>query len=285
MKPGITNLILDVDGVIVGGRPGENFPVPHPDVCSAIQEIHQDGVTISFCTAKPAFAIRNLVYQLGLDTLHISNGGAEIVHHHDQNVIQAHYISRSVALDLVKEAAIIGLYTELYSLEEYALKSEHVNDLTRTNIEILQHKPVVIESHQKFVTQNDLTKIMFAAFNKEDKENITNLVGQYPELGLQWGSHPMYAPTLFAVVTVGGVSKQTGAEQLVSFKKTNFESTLGVGDGSSDWDFMQLCGHIGTLENASDDLKHKVSQRPNHIVAGSVDTNGVLDIFKHFELI
>ena len=60
---------------------------------------------------------------------------------------------------------------------------------------------------------------------------------------------------------------------------------LGVGDGMTDWEFMQLCGYAGAMGNSSEDLKKAVTSRSNGYVCKSVNENGVLDIFKHFKLI
>ena len=58
---GIKGIILDIDGVIVGEKFGFNFPLPHPDVISALKKIKFNGIFISLCTAKPYFAVMDII--------------------------------------------------------------------------------------------------------------------------------------------------------------------------------------------------------------------------------
>ena len=53
-------IILDVDGVIVGEKIGFNSPNPHPEVISKLKSIHEQGIPIVLCTAKPHFAIKSI---------------------------------------------------------------------------------------------------------------------------------------------------------------------------------------------------------------------------------
>src|SRR3989338_9450622 len=75
----IKGIILDIDGVIIGQKIGFNSPSPHPDVIRALREIRLKGIFISLCTAKPHFAVDDIINLAKLDNLHISDGGSVII--------------------------------------------------------------------------------------------------------------------------------------------------------------------------------------------------------------
>lgn len=48
----------------------------------------------------------------------------------------------------------------------------------------------------------EINKIMPAAFNAQEKQQIEAMMASFPDLQLQWGANPMYAPTLFGVLDI-----------------------------------------------------------------------------------
>ena len=60
---------------------------------------------------------------------------------------------------------------------------------------------------------------------------------------------------------------------------------LGVGDSTSDWQFIEPCGYAGAMENASKELKQLIKSKGKQSFVGkSVDENGILDVFDYFRL-
>lgn len=282
----IKGIILDVDGVIIGGKPGFNFPLPHKNILDALRLVSKKGVSISFCTAKPGFVISNLVKQIGLAGVHISNGGAEIINHLQNKIIKKHSIDQKSAIGFVREMKIKKLYTEAYTTEGYAIENDKFCKLTEINIKILNTDPIQVPSLERFAIENEIIKIMPAAFDSEQKQIIETIMIDFPNLQLQWGGNPMYAPTLFGVVTKKGVTKKSGAYDIIKYTGVSFNEMLGIGDGLSDWEFMQLCKYTGTVANAEDKVKENILNRGcNGFIGGSVDENGILDIFSFFKVL
>jgi HAD superfamily hydrolase (TIGR01484 family) len=282
----IRGIILDVDGVIVGGKPEFNFPIPHYDVIVALKKLNQEGVSVSFCTAKPGFVISKLVKQIGLDTIHISNGGSEIINHIQNKIIETHPLDQISAIKFVNETLRQGLYTEVYTTKGYSIQNGTFCKLTEINISILDTKPQEVPSLKTFVANNEIIKIMPAAFTKDQKLLIEHMMFDFPDLQLQWGANPMYAPTLFGVVTKKGITKKSGGNAISNHTGIPFSEMLGVGDGLSDWEFIQLCKYTATVENADDKVKEHIKSRgENGFIGKSVDKNGILDIFKYYQLI
>lgn len=282
----IKGIILDVDGVIVGGKPDFNFPLPNKKVIDALQSIQKNGISVSLCTAKPGFVINKLVKQIGLNGIHISNGGAEVINHIKNQIIELHSIDKKSAIEFIEETKSKRLYTEAYTTKDYAIEHNKFCKLTEVNIKILEKQPVLVPSLEKFVNDNEIVKIMPAAFNKEQKIIIERIMDDFPSIQLQWGGNPMYAPTLFGVVTKKGVTKKSGAYGITKHTGILFNETLGIGDGVSDWEFMQLCNYVGTVKNADSEIKKNVLSRgKNGFIGCSVDENGILDIFSFFNVL
>ena len=82
------------------------------------------------------------------------------------------------------------------------------------------------------------------------------------------------------------VSKNQAAKNIAKNYDIPLEEFLGVGDGMTDWGFIQLCGYKGAMGNASDELKKKINAEGKKIFIGEdVNHNGLLSILKHFQLI
>jgi len=62
------------------------------------------------------------------------------------------------------------------------------------------------------------------------------------------------------------------------------ENILAVGDSTSDWQFIELCGYAGAMGNASNELKRLVSTKDegHYYIGNSVDENGIIDILNYF---
>ena len=104
---------------------------------------------------------------------------------------------------------------------------------------------------------------------------------------LSWGIHPVALPLQFGIVTAKGISKKNAAEEIVKNADISFNEVLGVGDSKSDWQFIQLCRYGSAMGNASEELKELVLSKGKDFsfIAPSVDENGILDVFKNFNLV
>ena len=81
-----------------------------------------------------------------------------------------------------------------------------------------------------------------------------------------------------------GISKKQAADEISHKYGVKHEEMLGVGDSTSDWQFMEMCGYVGAMGNADDQLKNLISSKPvgQYFVGGSVNENGVLGILDFF---
>lgn len=283
----IKGIILDVDGVIVGEKIGFNSPYPHPDVIIKLKQIREKGVTISLCTAKPHYSVQKIINEAKLDNLHITNGGGIIIDPINNNILKKHVINKNHAAQVIDTYLKNNVYTEFYSVDNYFIQVDQQSDLTKTHTHILQKDPIIVPSLVNEVNNQDIIKIMPIAKNENDKKRLIELFEPFKNnLTLSWGVHPIALPHLFGIITAKGISKKQAALEIANSKNIKPEEMLGIGDSTSDWQFIESCGFAGAMGNASEELKKLVLSKGKQFsyIGKSVDENGVLNIFNHFLL-
>jgi HAD superfamily hydrolase (TIGR01484 family) len=281
----IRGIILDVDGVLIGSKKGYNWPNPHPAVLKALKFLRSKGIIISLCTGKGAFAIKDIVNAAHLNNLHIGDGGAVVIDFIDNVVIDKFNLNKQLASEVIQKYLDAHIYLELYTLEGYYIQKDQVSDITNKHTDILNRSPTIKDSLIDVSPQLEIVKIMPIANDEKEKLKVIQLFEPFKnKLTIQWGVHPTALPYQFGIITLKGISKKHAAETISKKTEISFEHMLGVGDGMTDWNFMQLCKYIGVMGNASDELK-KISKKKESFIGPSVDENGILSIFEHFRLI
>lgn len=283
----IKAIILDVDGVIVGEKVGYNSPYPHPDVINRLKLIRQKGITISLCTAKPHYSIQKIINDAGLNNLHITNGGGVIIDPIDNVILKKHVIDLSDVTKVIKMYLENNIYTEFYTVDNYVIQKDQIAEITKTHTHILQKEPKIVDSLVNESEKNEIVKIMPIAINEEDKKRLTLLFEPFRnDLTLSWGIHPIALPHQFGIITAKGISKKQAALEIAQKENIKIEQMLGIGDSTSDWQFIEPCGFAGAMGNASEELKKLVLTKGEHysFIGKSVDENGILDIFNNFKL-
>jgi HAD superfamily hydrolase (TIGR01484 family) len=282
----IKGIILDVDGVLVGEKIGYNSPYPHRDVLARLKAIKSKGMLISLCTAKPYYAVQPIIEAADLRNLHITEGGAVIIDSIDNIVLKTHLIDKPLTKQVVQTYLDAGVYVEAYGLNEYLIDKSQVSELTKTHTHVLQHEPKVVNSLSEEVNNLEIVKIMPIAKNEADKPKLEELFTPFKnKLTLSWGVHRIALPHQFGIITTQGISKKQAALEIAQHSGIKYEELLGIGDSTSDWQFMEYCGYAATMDNGDDELKHLIATKQDQaFVGGSVDENGVLAIFDYFGL-
>ncbi|HLD57272.1 MAG TPA: HAD-IIB family hydrolase [archaeon] len=284
----IKGMILDVDGVIIGEKIGFNSPSPHPEVISALKKLRLKGIFVSLCTAKPQFAIKNIIESAELDNLHITDGGGVIIDPIANVTLKANIIDSPSAVKVLEVYLKNNVYTEFYTLDDYFIQESQASEITKKHAYILQREPKRVKSLTEFANQNKITKIMPIANNQDDKKRLVNFFKPFEkDLVLSWGIHPVALPLQFGIITAKGISKKNACEEIIKSANISFDEVLGVGDSASDWQFIQLCKYGAAMGNASKELKELVKSKGKGFsyIARSVDENGIIDVFKHFKIL
>lgn len=283
----IKGIILDIDGVIVGEKIGFNSPNPHIDVIKKLKEIREKGIIIVLCTAKPHYSIQTIINETKLNNLHITNGGGVIIDPIGNIIFKKHIIEKSISKKVITEYLKNNVYTEFYTVKDYFIQENQQNKLTKTHTHILQRDPKVVGSLVEESNNHDIVKIMPIAKNEEDKKQLIQLFEPFKsELTLSWGIHPIALPHLFGIITAKGISKKQAALEIATNYNITSDELLGVGDSTSDWQFIESCKYAATLENGSDELKKLVKSKGEqfYTIGKSVDKNGILEVFNYFKL-
>jgi hydroxymethylpyrimidine pyrophosphatase-like HAD family hydrolase len=284
----IKGLILDIDGVLVGEKIGYNSPFPHPDVLERIRKIHSGGTPVTLCTGKPAYAIGKIVIDCGLDNPHISDGGAIISDPITGTIIQKHVIDPTLVTQLLETCFAAGIYVEVYTPDRYIIQKDQFREnLTPIHTIVLQTPPRMVADLTKETLRHEVIKVMPVARDEKEKQKLIELFAPFADRAvMSLGVHPIANPHWFGLVTTKGISKRESALEAMNALKIDIADCLGVGDSTSDWQFMELCGYAATVGNGTTELKNHISEKKNqgYVTDKSVDDNGILDILTHFSL-
>lgn len=287
MADEIKAIILDVDGVIVGEKIGYNSPNPHPEVIEKLRQIQNTGIPIILCTAKPHFALKKLIVDSNLDNFHITDGGGVIIDPLQNRILTKHCIPSEIAPKVVEKLLSTNVYTEIYTVDNYIIESSQKGEITDKHELVIQSKPKEVESLLSYIKNIEITKIMPIAKNIDDKMIVDKTLQQFvPEVTVSWGVHPVILPLQFGIVTAPGISKSIAASEILKNIGVSPEKTLGVGDSTSDWQFIESCGYAAAMGNASEELKQLILKKgiDHSYIAPTVDNNGIIDVFKYFKI-
>lgn len=288
MNQDIKAVFLDVDGVVVGSKPGFNLPSPHPEVIAALNKIKQTGVIVSLCTGRPYLGVKSIVSQAKLGGVHVTDNGAVIIDVGKNDFVEKHVIDPILAAQVVTDYIKQGAYIEIYTTDDYYIQQDSVCDFTENHGKILQRKSTPVKSLADIITEQEVVKIMPIAKGDAEKREFDEVFITYAnKLHLGWGTQPLYPQMQFGAITCQNISKQSGAKAMAKYLEIPLENTLGIGDGMSDWDFVKDCGYKATLADASPEVIKHVNSEPTDksFVGSSTAENGILDIFRHYQLI
>ncbi|HEX7042208.1 MAG TPA: HAD family hydrolase [Patescibacteria group bacterium] len=283
----IDAIILDVDGVIVGEKIGFNSPYSHQAVINVLKQIRQKNIPIILCTAKPYKSILEIIKSASLNNLHIADAGGVIYDPIDNAVLEELFIEKQLAKNILQTCLDNNIYTEFYTRDNYFIQENQESFITPKHAHVLQFMPIKVPSLIQETNKQNITKIMPIALDHEDKKRVIEILKPFENLAsISWGLHPYAGHLQFCIITNKNTSKKTAVEKIIKSKKINFENILAVGDSTSDWKFMELCGYVATLENGTSELKNliKIKGEKHFFIGKSVDENGILDIFEFFKL-
>ncbi|MEK9143411.1 MAG: HAD hydrolase family protein, partial [Patescibacteria group bacterium] len=173
------------------------------------------------------------------------------------------------------------------TVDRYFIANDTVTQNTTKHTEILNREPDIMESLFDVISTQEIVKVMPVAKDENEKQKIITAFAPFADtLSLQWGIHPTALPLQFGIITAQNISKKHAALTIAKHTGIPLEQTLGVGDGMSDWNFMELCGFAGIMGNASEELKRIAATKGegNYYIGPSVNENGLLKIFEHFGL-
>lgn len=281
----VKGIILDVDGVIVGEKIGYNSPWPNEEVMNKLKEIKNSGIPISLCSGKPYFSIDKIIKDANLNNYHIADGGSIIINPITNSIIKEYNVPKEQAKKILQLCIDNNIYVEFYTVDNYYIESSQECDITKIHAHILQRDAIKLDDIVRDSEMYNITKVMPIARDEEDMKHVQSLIDELNTgLSFNWGVHPIANPLKFLMVTAPGISKKEGALEIAKSMGVESENILAVGDSTSDWKFISICGFGGAMGNASDELKKLVKSKENnkYFIGKDVDNNGILDILDYF---
>lgn len=283
----IKAIVLDVDGVIVGTQVGINFPFPHKSVIKVLKSIRESGIYVSLLTGKPVFGIEKIINDAHLNNLHITDGGALGIDPIDNQISFQYLIDKNLTRDLAEFYFKNNIYMEFVSTDEYYTLKDQINEFTEKRIKVLERSPVPMNDVESIINKANYAKIILFTKGEEQtsfaKQKFNEKFAK--NLSLNWTINPYLLPYNLGIVTVKGVTKRKGVENISKYLNVPLENMLGIGDTMHDWGFIEICGYGATLNNADQKLKNLILKMDHGYIGTSVNENGVIDILKHFGLV
>lgn len=283
----IKNIILDVDGVIIGTKLNQNFPYPSKLLAQKLKVLNKSGITVSLCTSKPYFSIRQIVKDCNLNSLHITDSGATITDGSTERSI----INNRLFPELISELASFidntNLYAEFYTSNNWLARKNIHPEWIESGKKVLLQDPKLVDNFSQELSNisESIPKIVMITENDIDQDKISNIYKKYEkDIEIILTSHPVIPTVKISVITPKNISKSNALLQISEILKLNLQDALAVGDTLSDYKFMSICKYKGIMGNSDDKLKELAKTDANAYIGKHVDEDGLLDIFEHFGL-
>lgn len=278
-KKEIKQLILDVDGVILGSNTEVNFPYPSKRVVEKIQQVTKRGVKISLCTGKPSFAVKILMEHIPLDTFHVSDGGAVIFNPFTHEYLEKNIIDPAVVNSILNIPIKMLESWQVYTLDSKYIDESKFNPKTVEDARIMPWigtADLVRETEDKEVTKLELL------YPPEVEENLHRELDKFTDsIDVQWTHTPLLLPNMITIITCKNINKKASVKHLLGHIKVGRDEVLAVGDTMSDWKFMEGSGRVATLANASAEMQSLVLENGG-FVGRHVNEDGLLDILEYY---
>lgn len=278
-------IVLDVDGVIVGHKHGVNFPYPNKKVFEALKKVRQTGIPVVLCSGKYFPAIEPIIHQAHLNNPHITDSGSLIIDPLENKTISSFYINKDLVSDILNTCAQNNIHAEVFSENGHYLQKNIPDEFVKRRTLIVQKDPILVDSLAEEAKKHQVIRLVALSFNENDREKIEASLKRYNKLlKLVWSMHPSTKPWEYYLITALNASKANALTKITQELDIPLNQALGVGDTLGDWEFMNLCGYVATMADASDQLKELVKSKKEgkHLIAPSVDEDGILKIFSYF---
>ncbi|MBI2337766.1 HAD-IIB family hydrolase [Candidatus Daviesbacteria bacterium] len=278
-------IVLDVDGVIVGHKIGVNFPYPPKKVIDALKQVRQKGIPVVLCSGKFHHAIEPLIKKAGLNNPHITNSGSLIINPLEEGIVETFYLDNNLVSNIIDTCIKNNIHIEAFSEKGIIIQKGSSNEYILKRSRINQSEPIIVDSLVDEAKKHKIFRLTAIAFNKADRQKIEKGLKNYNGLIKSvWTLHPYTNPWEYFLMTALNASKATSLIKTAKNLGISLDDALGVGDTLGDWEFMNLCGYVATMEDASEDLKSLVKTKGEgkYLIAPSVDQNGIINIFNYF---
>ena len=265
-NPSYKAIVSDFDGTLVDESNQLN-----PEVKQAIKKFVKNGGIFSIATGRDYYGvIKDLSLELGLKTLHITRGGAEIISTETHQVVWGKYIPKQKVkrlldfLDQFNDICFIAergqiIYTK--GAKPYAMfgPKARFGDLDKMPLE-------------------NVPKVFLPPTENEPDQALSvyeKIKNEFPDLHVikstsGGGKYGMD-------INQGGVSKHLALLEYAQLLKLDPKEIIGVGDSYNDYPLLEACGLKVAMGNAPQELLEVADQ----VVATQAE-DGILEVLAMF---
>ena len=241
-----------------------------PEVKTAIKRYVSAGGVFSIATGRDYYgALKDICQDLGLESLQIVRGGAEIVSAKTHQVVWGRYISSSLLKDLL---------TFLQTKEDIYFVAENGKKIYTKNGQTLpMFGPMAEFDDLKNLPLEAVAKVFLpASENKPTK--VLSLYEEakkvFPQLHVIKTS---YKEFLGLDITDGGVSKHTAILEYSKLTGLDPKEIIGVGDSYNDYPLLSACGYKVVVSNAPKELIDIADK-----IIPPQEDSGIIEVLKMF---
>jgi Cof subfamily protein (haloacid dehalogenase superfamily) len=256
-------IALDLDDTILDSKK----KIPHR-VKRSIKMACKKNSYVVLCTGRTRQGCQRFYDEMGLDSLLIASGGAEI-YNNSGNLLFTKYLSASCAKQLLAFAYERGIHAQVFINGELVVREK--NRFSDLYVKSYGHPAKIIPD---ILDKNVVTpKILFISDEEKIPEIREALVSKFPELAVK-RSNPTYLEILHPEV-----SKGKALEFVADYYKIDRKDVIAVGDSEIDISMLEFAGLSVVVSNADAYMKEKAD-----IICASNEESGVADIIDKYIL-
>jgi len=254
LRSRIEGIIIDFDGTLAGVS-----HVVSPRVRAAIAQAN-DKVKISLCTGRPYKFVTAHARDLGLETLHVAEGGARVVDRNGKIYWEKTIDPKSVrALFAIASEEGMDFLAQIDGIDRFDWAPP-----TEGTFPAMAH--VVMHAQERARTETVLARVQAGV---PDVHAILTHYQEDEASPVMWG----------ADITAADANKQHALLHLARIEGLDLKNFMAIGDGYNDFPLLMACGFKVAMGNAVPELKAIADY-----VAPTVDEDGMAEVIEKFVL-
>lgn len=253
---------FDIDSTLLG-RSG----VPSDALRREIGRIQSMGIKTAVASGRPYFSARPVIESLGLWSAGCFFTGGALIDPVDDRLLAGRTVDREEVEALVRVAEEEGVYTELYTLEDYFVQAQH--PFSEVHAGYMGRLPLTVDL-RSLAASAPIYKMLLVTHEEREREALERVMARLPGLTFATGYGARHADIVFSSVVSREACKRSAFELLIARHGVRPEEVIAFGDGGSDKDFLRLAGVGVAMGNAKPDV-----QACGNFVTRSVEEDGV----------
>jgi len=247
LPTGIKLAFFDIDGTVLGldGNYTERLK-------RALMAAKARGMRLAVASGRPKFAADFLINELDLTDAGLYYTGALVMDPKSGACLAEYALADEVVIELIRKAAVLGLYTELCTRDDYYIGQAHaISEQHSVHLRVQPKRTCLLDQ----VAREPVLKLLFAVTQETEHKLLYQLESAYPQLTFAYARMPVNPDWLFVSVIDKAACKRKGFEQLLRHHGVEAHEVVSFGDAQSDKVFLSMAGLGVAMGNAAADVK------------------------------